>query len=132
MVAAMRVVRVRNATRGTVVADQAEVAEGPVRRMVGLMGRRGWSESDGLLLRRRNAIQTCFMRMPIDVLFVGRDSAMLDLAPARRPWRLGPLVWRASSVLELPIGAIEASRTRLDDRLVVEPTALSPSWRRRI
>jgi uncharacterized membrane protein (UPF0127 family) len=45
---------------------------------------------------------------------------VLDVAPDRRPWRLGPAAWRAAWVLELPAGSIDASRMPLDDELVVE------------
>jgi uncharacterized protein len=122
----VRSARVRNLTRGTVVAHRVEVAASPVRRLLGLMGRSGWADADGLLIRPCNSIHTCFMRVPIDALFVGRDRVVLELAPDRRPWRLGPIVWRAAWVLELPVGALEASRTRPDDCLVVEPCGGSP------
>jgi uncharacterized protein len=117
----VRLVRVRNLTRGSTVARRAELAAPPLRRLVGLMGRGTWVASDGLLIRPCNAIHTLFMRMPIDVVFASREGIVLDLAPARRPWRLGPVVLRAVWVLELPVGAIAASSTRFDDRLVAEP-----------
>jgi uncharacterized membrane protein (UPF0127 family) len=60
------------------------------------------------------------MRMPIDVVFATREGVVVDLAPARPPWRLGPVVLRAGWVLELRVGAIAASGTRLDDHLVAE------------
>src|SRR5581483_9337116 len=62
---AMRPVRVRNATRGSTVAGRAEIAASPLRRLVGLIGRRGWGDTDGLLIRPCKAIHTWFMRMPI-------------------------------------------------------------------
>jgi uncharacterized protein len=83
----VQIVRVRNSTRGTTVAAAAEVARSPWRRFLGLMGRPDWADTDGLLLRPCNSIHTCFMRMPIDVLFAGRDGVVLDVAPARRPGR---------------------------------------------
>jgi len=73
-----------------------------------------------VLIRPCNSIHTVFMRIPIDVVFVSRAGVVLDVTPARVPWRVGPIVWRAAWVLELPVGAIAASGTRLDDRLVVE------------
>jgi uncharacterized membrane protein (UPF0127 family) len=90
------------------------------------MGRTGWGGTDGLLIRPCSSIHTCFMRMPIDVVFVSRDGVVLDVAPERTPWRLGPVVPRAGWVLELPVGAIESSRTRLNDELVVEPPSDLP------
>jgi uncharacterized membrane protein (UPF0127 family) len=83
------------------------------------MGRAEWAGTDGLLIRPCNAVHT-LMRMLLDVVLAGRDGVVLDVAPARRPWRLGPVVWRAAWVLELPAGAIEASRTCLDDVLLLE------------
>jgi hypothetical protein len=121
MCAAVVFVSVRNYTRGTVVARRAELAASPLRRLVGLMGRTGWETSDGLLIRPCNSVHTFFMRMSIDVLFVSREGAVVDLVPARRPWRIGPVRWRAAWALELPDGAIAESGTRLDDHLVVEP-----------
>jgi uncharacterized membrane protein (UPF0127 family) len=114
-------VRVRNLTRGSTVAWRAELASSPLGRLVGLMGRDGWASSDGLLIRPCKAVHTLFMRMPIDVVVASRDGVVLDLAPGRPPWRLGPIALRAGWVLELPVGAIAASGTRLDDRLVAEP-----------
>jgi uncharacterized protein len=114
-------VSVRNVSRSSIVARRAEVAASPLSRFLGLMGRREWAASDGLLIRPCNSIHTAFMRVPIDVVFVGRDGIVRDLVPARPPWRLGPVAWRAAWVLELPTGAIAASQTRLDDLLVLEP-----------
>ena len=115
----MHLVRVRNVTRGSTLARRAEVAGTPLRRVIGLMGRRAWVANDVLLVRPCNAIHTLFMRMPIDVVFATREGVVLDVWPARPPWRLGPVVWRAAWVLELPAGTIAASGTRLDDRLVL-------------
>jgi hypothetical protein len=98
-----------------------------MRRLLGLMGRQTWDRSSGLVLRPCNAVHTFFMRMPFDALFVDRHGVVLELAPERRPWRLGPIVWRAAWVLELPAGAIAASRTRLDDALLIEPIAEPPT-----
>src|SRR4051794_20350788 len=54
-----------------------------------------------------------------DGLFASRDGLVLDVAPGRSAWRVGRAVWRAAWALELPVGAIAASHTRLDGRLVV-------------
>ena len=115
-------VRVRNLTRGVDVAGQVEVARGPIARGLGLMGRRGWSGTDGLLLEHCNSIHTFFMRMPIDVAFVDGDGTVLRVAPSVRPWRVGPIAWRAKLAIELPAGALAASETRAGDRLSVEET----------
>ena len=123
----VRLVCVRNVTRGTIVVPRAVVADTPLRRLLGLMGRRDWGEADGLLIRPCSAIHTFFMRMPIDVVFATREGVVLDVAPARRPWRVGPIVRRAAWALELPVGGIAASSTRLDDVLIAEATGDRPA-----
>jgi uncharacterized membrane protein (UPF0127 family) len=130
MASAVQLVRVRNATRGTTLAASAEVARSPLRRFLGLMGQTGSTGTDGLVIRPCSAVHTCFMRIPIDVVFANRDGVVLDVAPDRPPWRLGPVAWRAAWALELPAGAIAASRTCLDDVLVLESTSALAETRR--
>ncbi|HEY3110855.1 MAG TPA: DUF192 domain-containing protein, partial [Chloroflexota bacterium] len=54
-------VAIRNLTRGVELARAAETARGPIARAMGLMGRRGWTGSDGLILESCNSIHTFFM-----------------------------------------------------------------------
>src|SRR5205823_5612115 len=56
MPALAHVVRVRNTTRGSTLARAAEVAPSPLGRFLGLMGRRAWADTDGLLIRPGNSI----------------------------------------------------------------------------
>jgi uncharacterized membrane protein (UPF0127 family) len=116
--------RVRNLTRGVDLGQQVEVARGTLARGLGLMGRRGWPSSDGLLLERCNSVHTFFMRMPIDVALVAADGKVLRVASSVRPWRVGPLAWGARRALELPAGVLAASATAPGDRLSFdEPSA---------
>lgn len=116
---------VHNADRGTTVAASASVARGPIQRGLGLMGRRGWTDDDGLLLGGCNSIHTFCMRMSIDVLYLASDGTVLRADRAVPPWRIGPIVWRARRVLELPVGAVERSGTVPGDRLVLESSPSS-------
>lgn len=72
-------------------------------RFKGLMGRRDLS-SAFLFIPRCTSIHTCFMRGPIDVVFLDGANAVVGVHPAVRPWRLlfGPRT--SSAVLELPSG----------------------------
>jgi uncharacterized membrane protein (UPF0127 family) len=114
---------IENTTRGARLAQQAEVARGPLRRGLGLMGRRGWAVSDGLVLERCGSIHTFFMRMPIDVVYLDRDGTVLRADGAMAPWRIGPIVRRARTVLELPAGTITRTGTQPGDAVVVGPAA---------
>jgi uncharacterized membrane protein (UPF0127 family) len=94
-------VRVRSLTRGSTATLRASVADRPWTRLV------------GLLVRQGRAIHTCFMRLAIDVVFVDRHGAVLDVVPECPPWRLGPVVWqrldrRPRLVAHRPLGRARA------------------------
>jgi uncharacterized membrane protein (UPF0127 family) len=81
------------------------------------MGRRGLAPGEGLLLKPTPSIHTCFMRFPIDAVFLDADLRVLDVKPHLRPWRFaGRRHTRA--VLELAGG--EAQRLRLRPGAVLE------------
>jgi len=116
---------IRNITRGTVVAERAEVARSLVARTRGLMLRR-FEEFDGLVLAPCNSIHMCFMLMPLDVIFFDNRRAITKMVPALAPWRLFCGCWRAAGVLELPVGVIARSRSQPGDLLEFDGPDPSP------
>ncbi len=119
----MRRVRVANRTRDTTLAERAEVAEGFLDRGIGLIGRRDWSRSDGLVLLPCNSIHNFFMSLAIDVVYADRRDSILRLVPNLKPWRLGPLVLRAHYVVELPIGTLARTGSQQGDELALDPVS---------
>ena len=107
---------IRNITRGTVIAGQAEVANTVLRRTRGLMLRR-FEGFDGLLIRPANAIHMCFMLMPIDVIFFDKRLLIVRMVPKLAPWRLFCGSLGAVGVVELPEGAIARSQSQPGDQL---------------
>ena len=113
----------RNETRGTNLAENVETASSLWARFIGLMGRRSLPAGNALWLTGTNGIHMFFMRFPIDAVFLGKpgpDGARTVLAARRglRPWTgLVPLVRGAAGVLELPVGAIDASGTVAGDAI---------------
>ena len=107
----------QNETRGTVLAERIAIASSLWGRFRGLMGSPPLPPGDGLFLTGTNGIHMFFMRFPIDAVFVGKagsDGARRVLSVHRRvrPWvGMVPLVRGADGVLELPVGAIDASAT---------------------
>ncbi|MBM3888384.1 MAG: DUF192 domain-containing protein [Verrucomicrobia bacterium] len=107
---------IRNITRNTIIAAEAEVADTVLRRARGLMGRR-FEGFDGLLIRPANAIHMCFMLMPIDVIFFDKRRRITKMVPKLAPWRLFCGSLRAAGVVELPEGVIARSRSQPGDPL---------------
>jgi uncharacterized membrane protein (UPF0127 family) len=95
---------------GTVVCDRCTVADSPVTRLRGLLGRDGLEQGEGLLLRPASSIHTFFMRFPIDVVFLDRALVVVGIADSVDPWR-ATSQRGAKAVLELPAG--ESSRRGL-------------------
>lgn len=87
--------------RALVDGVDAEVAESLLDRLRGLIGRDAPAAGRGLLIRRCNAVHTCFMRYPIDVSFLDRSGRVVRVVRNVRPWRLFVWGgWRASQALE--------------------------------
>jgi uncharacterized protein len=112
-----------NETRGTVLAERLAIASSLWGRFRGLMGRSSLPAGEGLFLTGTNGIHMFFMRFPIDAVFVSKpDPAgarrVLSVHRRVRPWiGVVPLVRGADGVLELPVGAIDASATAAGDTL---------------
>src|ERR671931_2619048 len=114
----LRVFSVRNGG-GAVVCRRCRIADTPVVRMRGLLGRKELRSDEGLLLSPCSSIHTWFMRFPIDVVYLESDLTVVGIRERVKPWRLTG--WRgARSVLELPAGACEQKGMRPGDRLVLD------------
>jgi uncharacterized protein len=106
---------------GTVVCARCAVADRPLLRMRGLLGRSSLAAGEGMLFRPAGSIHMFFMRFPIDAVFLakaGSDGSRRVVSTHRavRPWvGLVPMVRGAEGVLELPVGAIDASGTVAGD-----------------
>ena len=105
----MRLVRVVNRTRGTVLAERAELANNVWTRFWGLMGRRELSAGSGLVLEPGGGIHMWFMRIPLDVIHVDKRDRVTHVLRGIRPWRIGPLFVGGKLAIELPVGAAEGT-----------------------
>jgi uncharacterized membrane protein (UPF0127 family) len=88
---------------GEALCDQCELADTPLRRLRGLLGRDTLGRGEGLFLRPAPAIHTCFMRFPIDAVFLDRELRVVAISEAVRPWRFARGKG-AHSVVELAAG----------------------------
>ena len=99
----------------------AEVADRAIPRLVGLLGRSGLAEGDGLVLKPCSSIHTCFMRFPIDVLFLDAEGTILRVARAVTPYRAAAGGWRARIAVELPAGTAARAGVQPGARVRLEP-----------
>ena len=113
-------IRIVNLTRKTVLGSRIRVPENSLARAIGLLGEKRLDPGGGLFIDPSSGIHTFGMRFAIDVIALDRKLRVRGLWQKLGPFRIAGLSWRTSCVVELPVGAIEASGTRLNDQLVVE------------
>jgi uncharacterized membrane protein (UPF0127 family) len=104
---------------GTVVCARCEIADRPLKRMRGLLGRSSLAPDEGMLFRPAGSIHMFFMRFPIDAVFCTRDLEVIDVARDLQPWKTAGRRG-AKVVVELASGA--AAGVHPGDRLVLDQT----------
>ncbi len=116
----MRRLRVRNQSRGTMLADRAEIANTSKLRKTGLLKHERLESGEGLWITPCEGVHTAGMKFPIDVLFLNKKRKVVKIRPAMPRWRLA-LCLTAHSVLELPSGTAATTNTSAGDQLELEP-----------
>lgn len=109
--------RITNQTKGTELASDARVARSYWSRLVGLLGRRSLPAGEALVIDRCTSVHTAFMRFAIDVLYVAPSRRVVKSVADLKPFRVSGVSRGRCSVVELPSGAIAASKTVPGDQL---------------
>ncbi|MEA2217709.1 MAG: uncharacterized protein QOJ35_335 [Solirubrobacteraceae bacterium] len=110
---------------GRAICERCVVADRPLPRMRGLLGRRGLASEEGLLLRPAGSIHTHFMRFAIDVVFLDRELRVIDVRHAIGPWRMARRRG-ARAVLELRAGEAQRRGIAVGDVLTVAAGGEAP------
>ena len=85
------------------IADRVAIADTFFTRFKGLMLRKALAPGEGLLLQKCSAIHCCFMRFPLDVVYLDDSMRVVGIETVK-PWRLGSIFPNAKHVLELEAG----------------------------
>jgi uncharacterized membrane protein (UPF0127 family) len=107
---------------GALLGGRIQIASTFGRRFMGLMFRKSLPEGSGLLLTPCGSIHMCFMRMPLDIVYLDAEYRVLAVQKSLRPWRVGAAVKGAKMVLELPAGTLERRGLSPGDTLEIAPT----------
>ncbi|MGF0035390.1 DUF192 domain-containing protein [Victivallis vadensis] len=92
-------------------------------RLRGMIGRRfAAGEFDAMVFPRCGAVHSWWMTVPIDLVFLDRESKVVRLKSDFRPWRLPAGCRGAVTVIELPAGAIERAACRVGHRINLNST----------
>ncbi|OIO27395.1 MAG: hypothetical protein AUJ18_11010 [Candidatus Hydrogenedentes bacterium CG1_02_42_14] len=99
-----------------VLWDRIEIAETFFLKLKGLMFRKKLEHGEGLLLLEVSSIHMCFMRFPIDAIFLDRDFRVKQVFMNLKPWT-GFAIADAAHVLELPSGSASGLEIGMQIRL---------------
>lgn len=86
-------------------------------RLRGLLGRTALPPYHALILQPCASVHTCFMKYPIDVIFLSVNGKVIHLQENMVPWRSSPIVRESSTVVELCVGGIRAGKVLPGDIL---------------
>ncbi|HVA31387.1 MAG TPA: DUF192 domain-containing protein [Gaiellaceae bacterium] len=99
------------------VCERCAIADSPLTRMRGLLGRASLAPDEGMLFRPAGSIHMLFMRFAIDAVFCDRELRVLKVARDVQPWKVAAAKG-AKVVIELASGA--AATIEAGDRLVLD------------
>jgi len=110
----MKAVNLRNEK---ILATNVKVADTIFTRMKGLLGKKELPQGEALWIKPCFSVHTFFMQFPIDVLFLNNKNEVIASVSNLLPNRVTRLYPQSFSVLELPIGIIDASDTTIGDKV---------------
>ena len=89
----------RNNTRGTVLADAADMADTSEKRRTGLLKHERLNPGEGLWIVPCESVHTFFMKFPIDLLYLDKQKKVRKVRHAVPAWRLS-MCLSAHSIIE--------------------------------
>ncbi len=104
-----------NHTRGVYLARNCIIVDSFFGRLFGLLGKKGLAIDEGLIILPCNSVHTVGMRFSIDVLFLNKDGFVTKVLTSVRPYRFSSIVCDARCAVELPIGVIKKTNTKVGD-----------------
>jgi uncharacterized membrane protein (UPF0127 family) len=110
------------------VCERCLLAETPLTRLRGLLGRAGLGRGEGIFLRPASSIHMWFMRFAIDAVFLDEEGRVLRVVADLRPWRVAGCRG-AKAVVELAAGECARVGLHEGERLVLRAAEPAPAAR---
>ena len=110
---------------GKIVIKDCKIADSFWKRFVGLMGKKGLGIEEGLYLDKCSSVHMFFMRFPLDIIFLDKNSSVVKVYEGLKPWRVTKIVNKAKSVVELPKNTIQQKGIEVGAKLFLKDLNLS-------
>jgi uncharacterized membrane protein (UPF0127 family) len=105
---------------GVVLIPYVVLANRFLRRLLGYMGKSAPACGVALYLNPCRSIHTCFMRFPIDIIFLDHHFHVVKLTYNLRPWRLALGPSSTQGIIEIPSGNGAIATIRIGDTLMIQ------------
>jgi len=116
---------VRNETRGTTLAQRADIADSAASRRKGLLGRQQLDKGEGLWIVPCQGVHCWGMQFAIDLVYLDSKRRVRKVRANVKPWGLSASL-TSHSVLELPSGTIKQTGTQRGDQLALHIMNANP------
>jgi len=112
---------VRNDSRaGADLGSRVSVANTVWTRLKGLLGAPPLQPGEGMLLEPCQSVHMYGMKQALDVAFLGEEGQVIAVYHDLRPGQRSKYHRKAKQALELPVGTLTTTDTRVGDRLRVQ------------
>lgn len=111
--------KIINKTNNNIIADEAVIANTPLKRMKGLLGEKELAQGKALVLDPCNSIHMLFMRFAIDVLFVDKNNRVVKAISSIKPFHFSPIYLKSKLAIELPADTISSTLTKEGDTILI-------------
>jgi hypothetical protein len=88
--------------------------------MIGLLNRKVLLPDEALIITRCQSIHMFFMRFAIDAVFVDKKDFVVGIVKNIKPFRLSPIFFNSSYVIEVPEGTIVQTGTSVGDKIRID------------
>lgn len=112
--------KIVNLSNGTEIANNASKADTFFKRFKGLMFTKSLKTGHGLYIQPCRSIHTFFMNYPIDVLYLNESFQIVAMDETMEPKKTGKYYRAANTVLELPAGTIQKTKTSIGHYLSIK------------
>ena len=92
-------------------------------RLKGLLGAPPLQPGEGMLLDPCQAVHMYGMKQALDVAFLGGEGQVIAIYHDLRPGQRSKYHGKARQALELPVGTLTETDTRVGDRLRIQPVS---------
>jgi uncharacterized membrane protein (UPF0127 family) len=118
-----------NITRQSFINLGVTVADTPLARLRGLIGKIRLRSDEAMWIVPSHGIHTIGLLFPIDVIYLDAQLRVVQAVEHLGPLRIAPIRRQCASVLELPARSIYDSGTQVGDQLLIcSPEEMHAYW----